>query len=127
LFVSLSLANPLPHPQLLQAIPSSATRVIVLEQVFQWRSRWTPICLDIVTALRQRSSEQELAIQSGILGNSSNVQVSDILSLIEKSVLVPTACLLLGQIETPSAAADSIPHVPKHEAAYMKILALLFN
>ncbi|KAF8158607.1 hypothetical protein BJ912DRAFT_1070011 [Pholiota molesta] len=68
-------------------IPSSATRVIVLEQVFQWRSRWTPICLDIVTALRQRSSEQELAIQSGILGNSSNVQVSDILSLIENPPL----------------------------------------
>ncbi|KAF8199148.1 sulfite reductase subunit beta [Pholiota molesta] len=114
LFVSLSLANPLPHSRLLQ-------------QVFRWHSRWTPIYLDIVTALQQRSSEQELVIQSGILGNSSNVQVSDIMNLIEKSALAPTARLLLGQIETPSSAADSIPHVPKHEAAYTKILAHLFN
>ncbi|KAF8972641.1 sulfite reductase subunit beta [Flammula alnicola] len=125
--VSISLAKPLQPSRLLQVIPPSATRVIVLEQVYRWHSRWTPIYLDVISALQQRSSEQGLVIQSGILGESSQVQVPDILQLIQKSISAPTSRLLLGEVPASQTATDNLPHVPKHEAAYTKILAHLFS
>lgn len=127
LFVSIALANPLPYSRLLHNIPSSATRIIVLEQVYRWHSKWTPLYLEVVSALQERSSVQDIVIQSGILGDTSNVQEPDILNIILKSTTSPSSRLLLGAVPAQGSSADTLPHVPKHEAAYTKILAHLFN
>ncbi|KDR67957.1 hypothetical protein GALMADRAFT_257469 [Galerina marginata CBS 339.88] len=126
-FVSVSLANPLLHSRLSHAIPFSTTHVIVLEQAYRWHSKWTPLYLEVVTALQHRSLKQELLIQSGILGDSSHVHASDIHQLIQKSKASPTSRLLLGTVPPIPSVVDALPHVPKHEAAYTKILAHLFG
>ena len=119
-FISVSLATPIPHPRLLHLIPSSVTRVIVLEQAYHWHSKWTPLYLELVSAFQQR---QAVIVQGGILGDSSQVQPSDILGLIQSS---PSSRLQLGLVPT-SESVNNLPYVPKHEAAYTKILAHLFH
>jgi sulfite reductase (NADPH) hemoprotein beta-component len=127
LFVSITLASPLPYSHLLHTIPSSATRIIVLEQVYRWHSKWAPLYLEVVSALQERSLEQDIVIQSGILGDTSNVQEPDIVNLVLKSTSSPSSRLLLGAMPAQGSTLDALPHVPKHEAAYTKILAHLFN
>ena len=122
-FISVSLATPIPHPRLLSLVPLSVTRIIVLEQVFHWHSKWTPLYLEVLSAFQQR---QSVIVQGGILGNSSQVQTSDILKLIRYSTSSPSAHLQLGLIPT-SESVNSLPYVPKHEAAYTKILTHLFH
>jgi sulfite reductase (NADPH) hemoprotein beta-component len=118
-FISVSLATPISYPRLLSLVPSSVTRIIVLEQVFHWHSKWTPLYLEVVSAFQQHS----VIVQGGILGNSSQVQPSDILELIQSS---PSTRLQLGSLPT-SESVSNLPYVPKHEAAYTKILTHLFN
>ena len=119
-FISVALAAPISHYRLLNLVPSSVTRVIVLEQVFHWHSKWTPLYLEVVSAFQQRHS---VIVQAGILGNSSQIQPSDILRLIQSS---PSTHLQLGLLPT-SESVNNLPYVPKHEAAYTKILTHLFN
>ncbi|KAF4610590.1 hypothetical protein D9613_006776 [Agrocybe pediades] len=127
LYLSVALANPIPRSRLLSAIPSSVTRVIVLEQIYRWHSRWTPLYLEAVAALQERSTEQELSIQSGILGDLSQVQVPDIVQLLQKSSSSSSSRLLLGPVPPASSTTDVVPHMPKHESAYTKILSHLFD
>ena len=119
-FISVSLATPFSHSRLLDLVPSSVTRVIVLEQIFHWHSKWTPLYLEVVSAFQQRHS---VIVQGGILGNLSQVQPSDILKLIQSS---PSTRLQLGSLPAPESVSN-LPHIPKHEAAYTKILTHLFN
>ena len=49
--VDVALLKPLPSSSVLNAIPSSATRVVVLEQVHRWSMKWTPLYLDVVSAI----------------------------------------------------------------------------
>ncbi|KAJ3515763.1 hypothetical protein NLJ89_g1561 [Agrocybe chaxingu] len=125
--VSVNLANPLPHSRILNAIPATTTRVVVLEQVYRWHSKWTPLYLEVVSALQQRSSEEDLVVQAGILGGSGQVHAPDVLKLIQKSIASPTSRLVLGTIPSATSTTGALPHVPKHEAAYTKILSHLFN
>ena len=124
--VSLSLANPLLHSRISNAIPLSANRVIVLEQVYKWHSKWTPLYLEVVTALQQRTAGEELLIQNGILGDTTHLHDFDVRQLIQKSTASLSSRLLLGPVPG-AASSESTPHVPKHEAAYTKILAHLFG
>ncbi|KAF8801294.1 sulfite reductase subunit beta [Phlegmacium glaucopus] len=122
-FVSVSLATPISHRRLLNIVPSSVTRVIVLEQVFHWHSKWTPLYLEIVSAFQQR---QSVTVHTGILGDSSEVQPSDIIKLIKYSTPSPSSRLQLGLLPT-SESVNNLPYVPKHEAAYTKILTHFFH
>ena len=119
-FISVALVTPISHIHLLNLVPTSVSRVIVLEQVYHWHSKWTPFYLEVVSAFQQRHS---VIVQGGILGNSSQVQPSDILELIQSS---PSTRLQLGSLPT-SESVNNLPYVPKHEAAYTKILTHLFN
>ena len=119
-FISVALATPIPHFHLLNLVPSSVTRIIILEQVFHWHSKWTPLYLEVVSAFQQRNS---VIVQGGILGNLSQIQPSDILRLIQSS---PSTHLQLGLLPT-SESINSLPYVPKHEAAYTKLLTHLFK
>ncbi|KAH9479673.1 Sulfite reductase [NADPH] subunit beta [Psilocybe cubensis] len=123
-FISLSLVNPIPYSRLLHDIPPSVTRVVVLEQVYRWHSKWTPLYLDVVTALQER---QDVAVQSAILGDSSQIQTPDVIKFIRSCNDLPSSPLALGPIPKIISITDTLPHVPKHEAAYTKILAHLFN
>ena len=122
-FISVSLATPISHPRLLNLIPSSVTRVIVLEQVFHWHSKWTPLYLEVASAFQQR---QSVIVQAGVLGSSSQVQPSDILKLLQYSISSPSSRLQLGSVPT-SESITILPYVPKHEASYTKILIHLFH
>ena len=124
LFVSVTLARPLTSSLISNAIPSSATRVIVLEQVYKWHSKWTPFYLDVVTALQERSG-RGLSIHSGVLGVS--IQDVDVLKLIQTSKASPSSRLQLGTLSSSSSSPRSLPHVPKHESSYTKILTQLFQ
>lgn len=119
-FISVALVTPISHFHLLNLVPTSVTRVIVLEQVFHWHSKWTPLYLEVVSAFQERHS---VIVQGGILGNSSQIQPSDIIRLIQSS---PSTHLQLGLLPT-SESVNSLPYVPKHEAAYTKLLTHLFN
>lgn len=127
-FVNVSLFSPLPASRLLSAIPSSARRVIVLEQIQKWTTKWTPFYLDIVSVTHQRESEEKLAVQSGVLGDITDLTEEDIHKLIEQaSASSPPAHLQLGAAPKSGALTPAAPHVPKHEASYTKILAQLFG
>ena len=122
-FISVLLAAPISHSRLLDIVPSSVTRIIVLEQAFHWHSKWTPLYLEVVSAFQQR---QSMVVQGGILGNSSQVQPSDFLKLIRYSISSPSSRLQIGLVPTPEFT-NNLPYVPKHEAAYTKILTHLFH
>lgn len=127
-FVSVSLLNPLLTSQILDSVPSSTARVIVLEQVRKWNVKWTPLYLDVVKALQERSPDARPIIQSGYLGSFDSVSASEISTIIEQSSSVSQSeRLTLGSIRTASSAALTQPHVPKHESSYTKILNHVFS
>ncbi|KAG6836777.1 hypothetical protein H0H93_003555 [Arthromyces matolae] len=125
-YVFHSLLCPLPPSRLLHAIPTSATRVIVLEQVHRWTTKFLPLYLEVVSALQQR--ENRPTVQSGILGKAEHITAQDVQALLEQaaSTTSVTARLTLGT--SPSVTSDTIiPQIPKHELAYTKILQHLFS
>ncbi|KAH6916147.1 sulfite reductase subunit beta [Coprinopsis sp. MPI-PUGE-AT-0042] len=125
-FVALSLLNPLPASRLASVIPELATKVIVLEQVYKWTTKWTPLYLDLVNAIQNHSSQQSIKVYNGILGDLENVSASDISSFIEAAPSAGKKRLQLGTIST-SSPSTTTPHIPKFEASYTKILEHLFN
>ena len=126
-FVDVVLLKPLPPSAISAAIPSSVKRVIVLEQIHRWSMKWTPLYLEVASAVQQGESASPPAVQSGVLGDTSAVTQSDVVALLQNaSADEPPPRLSLGP--TPSAAeAAAAPHVPKHEAAYTKMLSNVFS
>ncbi|KAJ7105734.1 hypothetical protein C8R43DRAFT_1165436 [Mycena crocata] len=126
-FVSVALLNPLPSGRILNAIPDSVSRVIVLEQIQRWSVKWTPLYLDVVSALQERDLEQRPIVQTGVLGDVSSLTEIDVLKFLQSaSSPEPPSRLHLGAAPTASKSA-SLPHIPKHELSYTKILSHLFD
>ncbi|KAG6854006.1 hypothetical protein C0991_011493 [Blastosporella zonata] len=127
-FVFHSLLNPLLPSRLLHTIPPCVTRVIVLEQVHRWTTKWLPLYLDVVSALQQRDPQNRPVVQSGVLGSTENITAADIQALLEQAASTSslTTRLTLGVAPSP-AAGVAVPTVPKHELAYTKILSHLFS
>ncbi|KAJ2920679.1 hypothetical protein H1R20_g16416, partial [Candolleomyces eurysporus] len=119
-FVTPSLLSPLPPSKLVSVVPPSANNVIVLEQVFKWSTKWTPLYLDLVSA----TQSHPVRVHDGILGE--NVSEVEILKLLQKVESGETSRFQLGVIPGQSTTS-STPHVPKQEAAYTKILEHLFK
>jgi sulfite reductase (NADPH) hemoprotein beta-component len=126
-FVSLSLLAPQLASQLADAIPTSATRVIVLEQVHKWSTKWLPLYLEVASALQQR--EPRPIIQSGVLHNLDKITEDEVLDFIEQvsSTTSPATRLSLGTANVSHPQVPPTPHVPKQELAYTKILSHLFK
>ncbi|KAK0238827.1 sulfite reductase subunit beta [Armillaria nabsnona] len=123
--ISVSLVTPLPPSRIIAAIPSTAKRVIVLEHISKWSMKWTPLYLDVVSALQ--SHEPRPIIQSGVFGAVDEITSVDILKLIQHaSTSSPSTRLELSPPST-STPSNVAPLVPKHEASYNKILAHLFD
>jgi sulfite reductase (NADPH) hemoprotein beta-component len=126
-FVFISLFNPLPHTRILNAIPSSTTHVIILEQIYKWSMTWTPLYLEVVSAVQHLDSDRRPHVRSGTLGDSSQVSAADVVELIRQATsLPPTVRLHLGKESPSSLLTSNIPHVPKHESSYTKILSHIF-
>ncbi|KAF8998571.1 sulfite reductase subunit beta [Cyathus striatus] len=106
-FVSFSLLNPVPSSRLLNAIPNQQHESF---------------------ALQNRDTESRPVILSGTLGNTSHILSTDILKLLQQaSISAPSARLSLGTPPSQETPESGLPHIPKHEAAYTKILAHLFK
>jgi sulfite reductase (NADPH) hemoprotein beta-component len=120
-FISVSLFSPFPAAHLSAAIPPSATRILVLEQIHHWSMKWTPFYLETVKALQER--EPRPSIASAAFGDAAAVTAAELSAALASS---PSKRVYLGS--HPSApSAPVAPHVPKHEASYTKILEQLFS
>ncbi|KAH9940933.1 sulfite reductase subunit beta [Epithele typhae] len=112
-FVNVALLKPLLPTTVLDAVPATVTRIIVLEQLHHWSMKWTPLYLEVVSALQQ--SERDPAPVRG-----------DVHALLD-AASSGTAQTRLALGPSPSATATtSAPHVPKHETAYTKMLRNVF-
>ncbi|KAF8661331.1 hypothetical protein AX16_001427 [Volvariella volvacea WC 439] len=128
-FVLPSLIKPLPGSRLVANIPSSVSRVIVLEQVHRWSTKWTPLYLEIVNTLQQHAPDFQVAINTAELGDLGQINAATLTKFVQGAANAPVSTRLqLGSIAPPSpAASPSAAAVPKHEYAYTKILSHLFN
>ncbi|KAG5647871.1 hypothetical protein DXG03_007795 [Asterophora parasitica] len=128
-YVFHSLLSPLLPSRLLSVVPLSAKRVIVLEQVHRWTTKWLPLYLEVVSALQHR--ETRPIVQSGVLGITQALVGADIEALLAQAASTTSRSTRLNLGAAPGAKSSdidvSVPHVPQHEAAYTKILSHLFN
>lgn len=127
LFVDVSLVSPLPASEVNSHIPPSVSRVLVVEQVRKWSTKWTPLYLEVISAIQHEERDNYPVVQSVLLGG--DVSAVDILKLIEHaSHASPSTRLQVGHPSSPTKAASlPVPHVPKHESSYLKILNQLFG
>ncbi|KAE9393455.1 sulphite reductase hemo protein, beta subunit [Gymnopus androsaceus JB14] len=128
-FVDISLLTPLLPSRILNAIPLTVTSVIVLEQIQNWSLKWTPLYLEIVSAVQQRNPASRPVVHSGILGDSTEITPVDILKLLQRAS-TPTSStrLQLGPtLKRKENDTSRGPHVPKHELSYTQVLSHLFR
>ena len=124
-FIHLSLLAPLPphHHLLTPAIE----RIFVLEQAWNWPTKWSPLYLDIVGAVNQLSAPHP-SVRSVTLGTSDSITGDSIRLLLEESsTSSPSIKLSLGPLPQEFPSGSDSPFVPKHEASYTKILDRLFD
>ncbi|QRW17068.1 sulfite reductase subunit beta [Rhizoctonia solani] len=114
--VEVSLLRPVVGTKLASAIPASANRVIVLDRAGKRSTKWTPLYLDVAEALEGREEQPKLL--SGTLGEVPDVDAFfDSLDSFENG----------GVLGSLPETNPSLPHVPKHEASYTKILESAFG
>ncbi len=128
-WVDISLLSPILPSKILHFLRPSVRRVLVLEQLNLWNLKWTPLYLDVVSAIQILNESDRPVVHSGVLGHPSSISSSDVQNLFE-TILThhDRTHLRLGKsfIQDPSITADDVPPVPKHESSYTKILAQLF-
>lgn len=122
--VSLSLLTPLLPSRILDVIPPSASRVIILEQLQRWNTKWTPLYLELVNVIHQREVEQRPHIQSVYFSDPAQIPLA-ILKLLQAAP--SSAPIQLGSTSTFSNLSLEVPHIPKHESSYTKILSHIFG
>ncbi|KAH8832502.1 sulfite reductase subunit beta [Flagelloscypha sp. PMI_526] len=124
-FIHVSLVNPLPLPRILHAIPASATRVLVLERVQRWNAKWTPLYLDVLSALQER--DQKPVVQSCIISGDGPSSSEDIAKLLEDASVTDAPHISFADAKPQINGTVIEPHVPKHEQSYTKMLSHVFG
>ena len=124
--VSVSLLSPLPPSRILDAIPPSTSRVIILEQVHRWNMKWTPLYLELVNAIQLQVGEQRPQIQSVYFSEPAQVTPPTIVKLLQAAPS-SSPVRLGGANSSSSSPSLEIPHIPKHESSYTKILSHVFG
>ncbi|PFH51053.1 hypothetical protein AMATHDRAFT_47443 [Amanita thiersii Skay4041] len=114
--VTVSLLNPLLPSRLLAAIPSSTNRVVVVEHIHKWNTKWLPLYLDVVSALQHRDAKSRPIVQSAILDPC--LTIPEILQSVSKS---------LTQQRTALESDLDSPRIPHYESSYTKMLDHLFS
>lgn len=129
--LELSLIHPLPVSQILSSLSTSITRILTLEQVYRWPVKWTPLYLEILSVIQHIESSRRPILASGILAELpklSHEVRSNISGLVNDiSPSTPRSRLVLGTVPYHSSERPRVPHVPKHESAYTKVLELVFG
>ncbi|KAI9511564.1 sulfite reductase subunit beta [Russula earlei] len=127
-YVDVSLLSPLPSSRILAAIRPSVKHVIVLEQIQKWTTKWTPFFLDIVSVLQHRDPEDRPVVHSACLGDTTGLQPEDVATFVEAATSsMPSDRTLIGAPITTLSHMPNIPHVPRHESSYTRILDHLFG
>ncbi|KAI0255867.1 sulfite reductase subunit beta [Lactifluus subvellereus] len=127
-YVNVSLLSPLPSSRILAAIRPSVRHVIVLEQIQKWTTKWTPFFLDIAGVLQYCDAEDRPAVRSAYLGDTSEVQSEDVAAFLEATTTSrPSVRTRLGAPTTSLSTLPEVPHIPRHESSYFRILSHLFG
>lgn len=125
--VDVSLVQPLPSSRILSSLPASLTKIIVLEQIYKWPAKWTPLYLDLLSLSQSLDANHRPELSSGVLGEQTGAP--NFHSIVENAApSTPRTRLVLGSL--PSHTYEDHkrpPHVPKHEAAYTKVLEHVFG
>ncbi|KAI6112729.1 hypothetical protein F5141DRAFT_1026049 [Pisolithus sp. B1] len=126
-FVPISLLTPLQPYKILHVIPSSTSRVILLEQLRRSNTKWTSLFLDIVNILQERQTSHRILVQNIWFTEPEQISAASLFKLLNvTSNLRSTSPLQLGS-DAPSGPLVTVPHVPKHEVSYTKILSYIFG
>jgi len=124
-FIDLSLLAPL--PSLHDLLSPSTERILVLEQAWNWPTKWSPLYLDVLSGVQQLPTPHP-SVRSVTLGISDAITVDSIRTLLEESsTSSPSVRLSLGPLPQESPSKSDPPFIPKHEASYTKILSRLFD
>ncbi|KAK0714782.1 hypothetical protein B0H67DRAFT_644612 [Lasiosphaeris hirsuta] len=114
--------------KLLDAIPKSAKRIAVLEQVLRKTTKWGPLLIDVLTSVKSGPGGIE-TIVGYQLGYISRDTVSQALKGIFQNLTSekPIQNLEVGEREQPQPTPEYNLERPKLETAYSKILDQLFG
>ena len=123
--VQVSLLSPLPASKVLASIPTSVSRILLLEQLQSWPTKYTPLFLNIVAAVQQRSPTHRPTVTMGTLGTFAPGESPSAID-VQKLLQSPASNILGRTIPVPHDN-DPVVQVPKHESAYTKILTTLFG
>ncbi|TDL23677.1 sulfite reductase subunit beta [Rickenella mellea] len=127
--IDLHLVSPLSPSKLLQLIPWSPKRVIVLEQLHRWDTKWTPLFVEVAGAVQHLPRKNPLIVHSGTFGDVSSITHADILKFIRHAKdSPPNTRLSLGDASSSDHSSSIVrpPHVPAHESSYTTLLSHLF-
>lgn len=129
-YVEVSLLSPVVPSKILALVSPSVKRIIVLEQLFTWNLKWPPLYLEIMAALQHFRSSPP-SVQSALFGEPSSVTKLDVIKLLQQSLSsAKNQRLQLGALADKADSSFShgvLPHVPKHESSYTKILEHIFG
>lgn len=115
--------------QLLEAIPKSVKRIAVLEKISRKTTKWGPILLDVLTAIKSTPGGVE-TIVGFHLGYLSSETIDQALRGIHQNLTAtrPVQNLEVGAQDAPDEGKSQYDlEQPKVETAYSKILKQLFN
>ncbi|KAF8479748.1 sulfite reductase subunit beta [Russula ochroleuca] len=127
-YIDVSLLSPLPSSRILTAVRPSVRHIVVLEQVQKWTTRWTPLFLDIVNVLQHRDPEDRPTVRSAYLGDTSGLQPKDVATFLQAvTASKPSARTRLGASIATLSSVPEVPHIPRHESSYTRILGHLFG
>ena len=129
--ITARLYRPWLATRLLESVPSSVTRIAVLEQIRKKTTRWGPVLLDILTSFNSAPSVEGTPLIIGHqLGYISPATVGQALRGILQNLRSekPLQGLEVGSTDgTVTLSPDYELDQPKVESAYMKILDQLFG
>ena len=124
-FIDLSLLAPL--PSIHDFFSPSVERILVVEQAWNWPTKWSPLYLDVLGAVQQLPAPHP-SVRSVTLGTSDAITAESIRALLkESSTSSPSVRLSLGSLPQESPSSSNPPFIPKHEVSYTKILDRLFD
>ncbi|TFL01917.1 sulfite reductase subunit beta [Pterulicium gracile] len=126
-FATLSVLNPLPPSFILASIPSSVQRVVVVEQVHRWNTKWLPLYFELVSIFQNSDADTLPTIHSAVLGDTSSVQADDVSSFIDTVTSAPPSTRSILGAAPDQESSSVAPRVPKHESSYTRILDYIFS
>jgi sulfite reductase (NADPH) hemoprotein beta-component len=126
--VDLSLISPFPSSQLATLLTPFVKEVIVLEQVWEWKMRWTPLFIDFATLIQSLEGQERPKLRRGIIGKfEAPLTGSQLSDLFSKQTSSPS--LTIGSIPPPTSSSPELtpPQIPSHESSYFKVLQHVFG